>query len=521
MKKKRVEAVVSISGGADSVFLLRGLLGTGDPGIALLHVNHGFRGKESEEDERFVKKIGRMYGIKTVVRRQGKKYAESKGNGRGQGTKNGPEKGYPSSLEEKARKFRYSVIREQLGRLGARAAVTGHTADDQVETVLMRVFRGAGVAGLKGIPEVADGPIERPNLSVWREEILKDLNQKGVPFREDSSNRDTRFERNWIRHVVIPLLEERYGRSLKKRIHSLGEKFREVDRFLNEEADRWIMRNLRRAEDDEECMVFRRGTLSGLPSLLRKRILQTICLRFLGFSPKERLLTAMDRMVVAGEPSQRLDLADGWALVLRYGVAEFRRAEKGKARESEGFSAIGVIRPGTYKVPGFGSLILGGREVIRPRDAKILCRGEQAAAYDRTLLRFPLKVRPLVHGDRIVPFGARSGKRVKEILIERKIPREERWGRPVVCDARGEILWIPGVVRSAHAPVTRETERTVLLRLLPPGKVPSEPSGKGSVREALSPRAARDRPSRPAVSSEKRAPSPASKRGRAAGRKGG
>jgi tRNA(Ile)-lysidine synthase len=103
----------------------------------------------------------------------------------------------------------------------------------------------------------------------------------------------------------------------------------------------------------------------------------------------------------------------------------------------------------------------------RPAPARLrsLAEGERAAAFDAGALSGPFSVRPLRAGDRIRPFGATGTKKVKEILIDKKIPREERWGRPVVCDADGGIVWIPGVVRSSAAPVTRETRRTVILQL--------------------------------------------------------
>ncbi|MGZ9163468.1 MAG: tRNA lysidine(34) synthetase TilS [Candidatus Deferrimicrobiaceae bacterium] len=93
-----------------------------------------------------------------------------------------------------------------------------------------------------------------------------------------------------------------------------------------------------------------------------------------------------------------------------------------------------------------------------------LAEGGRWAAFDGEKLPSPLSVRGLKAGDRIRPFGLDADKKVKEILIDRKVPREERWGRPVVCDAEGKILWIPGVLRSAHAPVTPKTRRTVVLR---------------------------------------------------------
>ena len=106
---------------------------------------------------------------------------------------------------------------------------------------------------------------------------------------------------------------------------------------------------------------------------------------------------------------------------------------------------------------------------IAPGRVRRLAEGERCAAFDKEMVASPLSVRPLRAGDRIHPYGLEADKKVKEILIDRKVSREERWGRPVVCDAKGNILWIPGVVRSAHAPVTRKTRRAIVLRAdIPP-----------------------------------------------------
>ncbi|MGB3096593.1 MAG: tRNA lysidine(34) synthetase TilS, partial [Candidatus Deferrimicrobiaceae bacterium] len=112
--------------------------------------------------------------------------------------------------------------------------------------------------------------------------------------------------------------------------------------------------------------------------------------------------------------------------------------------------------------PGF--FIWEERGKAAPGRIRKMAGGERQAIFDAELLSLPLSVRPLKAGDRVRPFGLEADKKVKEILIDRKIPRDERWGRPVVCDSRGEILWIPGVIRSSHAPVTPKTRRTIVLR---------------------------------------------------------
>ena len=111
---------------------------------------------------------------------------------------------------------------------------------------------------------------------------------------------------------------------------------------------------------------------------------------------------------------------------------------------------------------------------IAPGRMRRLAEGERWAAFDIDTVSPPLSIQPLRAGDRIRPFGLEADKKVKEILIDRKVPREERWGRPIVCDASGTILWIPGVVRSAHASVTRKTRRAIVLRADIPGEPPDE-----------------------------------------------
>jgi tRNA(Ile)-lysidine synthase len=287
----------------------------------------------------------------------------------------------------------------------------------------------------------------RPILDVWKEEILADLKKRKIPYRVDRSNLDTRFERNWVRNVLLPLLEKRYGKGVKKRIFTLGERFRELDDYLEAEVGRWIRRNVKRSSGG---IAFRRIPFTALPNVLRVKVLQRICFDRLGVAPNERLLKAMDGNVCGGGPSARLNAGNGWQLANRYEEALF---------EPIGPKGGGIEI--TYEALG---------KITAARAKRLSAKGD-AEVFDAACLTLPLTVRPLRAGDRIRPFAgsargnARTGeKKAKEILIDRKVPREERWGRPVVCDGAGSILWIPGVLRSAHAPVTPETRETALLR---------------------------------------------------------
>lgn len=186
--------VVAVSGGADSVALLRALAACGFMPLSVAHVNHQLRGAESDADEAFVRELAAALGVPCRVKSVD--VAALGGN-----------------VESTARRVRYEFFAEVVAEAGATWVATGHTADDQAETVLHRLVRGTGIQGLRGIAAcgIASGAkpqaaIIRPLLTVTRAEILVYLTELGQPFREDSSNADPRFTRNRIRHELLPLL---------------------------------------------------------------------------------------------------------------------------------------------------------------------------------------------------------------------------------------------------------------------------------------------------------------------------
>ncbi len=406
--------------------------------LVIAHLNHGARGRASDKDMEFVGNLGRQLGLEVRVGRL---------RPLSPGAKDVP------GFERRARDARRDFLFRTRDDCGASRVLLGHTADDQVETVLMRIFEGAGISGLKGIPRRTAEGIERPLLDTWREQILDHLARRRIPFRTDATNFDTRFERNWVRRVLIPLLESRYGKGLRKRIFALGERFREIDEFLGAAAGRWMRRNVRPGPAGAAGELrLPRASYSKLPSAVRKKIVQLLCFDGMNVAPNERLIEAVDAVLVGGKPSARLSLGKDASLCCRYGEAFFRsrRTADGPAGRAAGIGTLAVRE-------------MDGKPT--PARLRRLAAGEKGAAFDADRVSGPFSVRPLRAGDRIRPYGHGTEKKVKEILIDRKVPREERWGRAVVCDASGEIVWIPGVVRSSIAPVSAETRRTAVVAL--------------------------------------------------------
>ncbi len=220
-----VTTLVAVSGGADSIALLRGLaaLQTPSPGrLVVVHFNHQLRGEQSDLDEAFVADLAKRLDLPFVAGRGDGAAIASRGD----------------SVEASARAARYQFFEAVAGQHGARYALMAHTADDQAETILHRIVRGTGLEGLAGIPRVRRlsplTTIVRPLLDVRRSEVLHYLAQLGQDFREDESNVDSRFTRNRLRHELLPQLAREYNPQVVDALLRLGELAGDVDAIVDE-----------------------------------------------------------------------------------------------------------------------------------------------------------------------------------------------------------------------------------------------------------------------------------------------
>lgn len=218
-----VTVIVAVSGGADSVALLRGLMEIREAGegrLIVAHFNHGLRGPESDRDQLFVEELGRQLALEVVV-----------------GQRDGETERQSGASEESLRESRYEFLTRTANQVGARYVATAHTADDQVETVLLNFFRGTGLAGLAGIPKYrplcAVATLVRPLLDVTRAEVLEYLHQLGQSCREDASNRSLDYTRNRIRHELLPLLERDYNPRVRQAIRRASQLAREAEEQLS------------------------------------------------------------------------------------------------------------------------------------------------------------------------------------------------------------------------------------------------------------------------------------------------
>jgi len=227
--------VVAVSGGADSIALLHTLVALRPAwrlSLFIAHLDHALR-PDSSDDAEFVRWLGQRLEIDTSIERHdvGARCAQEE-----------------CSLEDGARRIRHQFLLEVARRRSAEAIVLAHTADDQAETVLMRLLRGTGLMGLGAIAlkrPIEDRWLIRPLLEIWRSEVIAYVRRKGVAFREDPTNRDRRFLRNRIRHELLPLLERDYNPNVKSVLAHLAEQSRWDYAYLQEAAGRQWKRTVK------------------------------------------------------------------------------------------------------------------------------------------------------------------------------------------------------------------------------------------------------------------------------------
>jgi tRNA(Ile)-lysidine synthase len=257
--------LISVSGGADSLALLHLLLEVASRyrlQLAVAHYNHRLRGKESEEDEQFVRQLAKDTGLDFFV-----------GGDRERSLQHGS-----GNLEERARQCRHNFLLESAQKIQAQKIALGHTSDDQAETILMRLLRGSGSVGLGGIPPVRQGLWIRPLLRISRREILDYLNEKKVTWREDSSNAGDAHLRNRIRHHLLPWLEKEYNPNLRNTLSETADTLREESEALRILACTF----LKKFDSQRGVMELSLEELTSQPRGLQTYILREI---LLGFSP--------------------------------------------------------------------------------------------------------------------------------------------------------------------------------------------------------------------------------------------
>jgi len=437
--------LVAVSGGADSLVLLdvlvqvagaRGLI------LSVVHVDHGLRPESGREAE-FVKEVASRYGLPCRV------IPVRVGGGPG---------GERLSPEEAAREARYAAFREEMERTGASRLATGHTADDRVETFLLRLITGAGPRGLGSIPPVR-GPYIRPLIDVWRHEVL--AYAESLPFQplQDPTNLDLSIPRNLVRHAVLPYLEERFP-AVKRVLLREAETLAGLWEVLDREAGEAEARALREGETGLELCL---QELEGMPPAVRRELLAR-ALRRLGLDPTCELIEELwEKLGPTREGNPSIHLGSGMQAWREYG-----RLVLGPEPAPSAVEEVLIPGEGVYRLPGTG---LGLKVELLPREGDALpWEGDEGGScrawLDADLLSFPLLARAVRPGDRFVPLGATGSRKLQDFLVDLKVPRRLR-SRVAVLESGGKIAWVVGLRIDHRFRVTSATRRLAALSVFP------------------------------------------------------
>jgi tRNA(Ile)-lysidine synthase len=443
--------VVGVSGGADSVcllHLLRQLSSRYKYTLHVAHLNHGFRA-EAEREADFVKRLCEGWEIPITlsslpVPRICKERHLSK--------------------QEGAREIRYAFLKEVAGAVGARWIALGHTADDQAETFLMRLLRGAGSQGLGAIPRMREEMFIRPLLTVSRKQILEELSREQLAFIEDPSNQQEIYLRNRLRHRLLPLLEE-YNPKVRETFLREAELLQEENEFLTRHVEELIPHLGLKTE--EETVSFDLERLRSLHPALQRRIVRWGLdrlhpgLKGIGFHHIETILSKAlhSEMGKVSPLPHRLRVEKGYTrLFLRKSTSKEDRGET--SRRSLRPEVILSPSPDPIDLPEWGlRLTLSCHRNGDNRPAFSTC----VASFDFDRISNPLTVRGWRPGDRFVPAGmGGKHKKLQDLFVDSKIPKSNRTSIPLLTCPEG-ILWVIGLRTDDRFRATEKTKEVLIV----------------------------------------------------------
>jgi tRNA(Ile)-lysidine synthase len=395
--------IAAISGGADSVALLHAFHALGIP-VSVAHLNHRLRGADSDADEAFVRLLADELGFPFFsTGTDVKQLAATSG----------------LSIEMAARRARHDFF----ATFDDATIALAHHADDQVETFLLRLARGAGPEGLGGMPFIQSLQglrIIRPMLELHRSEVVQWLDENGWAWREDASNQDEQYLRNRVRHAILPLLERELNPNIRQAILRTMDILREESEYVDAASSR-----VTAGRSDSDATRLEAASTLALPLALQRRIVR----KWLfdngadeaGYDAVEQIISQMDN----GAGTTIFELNDRQRVVVEYGQPRFEQKD------------------GPRQDPAWKLTIEAGTG-WRKDQCEVLGLLPAEASFDADRVdNAPIEVRSYQPGDRMQPLGGEGSRKLQDIFTDRKIPREQRNRVPVVV-CRGEIIWLPG-----------------------------------------------------------------------------
>ena len=425
---------VAVSGGIDSIVLLDLLAQLREEWkltLSVLHINHTLRGKASSADEQFVRLQCAAYTIPVyVLTCATQDIARRK----------------TVSIQVAARDARYRFFSRQRKKIKADVVVTAHTADDVAETVLLNLFRGTGIDGLAGIPmRRQDVPAVRPLLFATRKEIVAYAAVRKLRHREDATNATDKYARNFVRHRIIAPAMKNLQPAVVEHIAAAAGIVRSASEVLDERVNKAVERIVLK---DSSGMSVGVAGLKRLPEYVRHMVLHR-SLQESGIDPSAERIAAL------------------WDLVRKQVGSRFQCGAWMIERTANSlyFQTKSVRKTKQLILENGGSVFFGNQILTAQMEPGVPERYEKDGTtefVDAARVKFPLVARPWRPGDRFVPLGMTSGKKLSDFFVDAKITRRAKAAVPVILSG-DEIIWIAGYRIDNRYKITKQTRSVIRL----------------------------------------------------------
>jgi len=439
--------VAALSGGSDSValaFLLRELASRGELVLAAVaHLNHHVRGADADADAAFCRALAGRLGVPVII---------------GDADVPADAKTHQVSIEVAGRHARRQFFQEALDSIKADRVAVAHTRDDQAETVILRLARGAGSSGLAAMTPRRDRVI-RPLLDVTRSELQDVLLAMHETWREDATNLDRAIPRNRVRHAVMPELRA-INAQADSALARAAEILRGDDEFLERLANAAFLRSVQ-VDADRGMVTLDVSEFAKLPVALARRVARDVLetanpSRSYGLEEADELRRAVADGTGANLPELSLERFGANAVLVSRQVQRVQQVPAVDPLE------LRLDIPGTVEAPLGAWAVTAEGPISKP--ASIAAEPDKVMV-DARGIGSQLLVRYRRPGDRLQPLGAPGRKKVQDVLVDRKVPRDDRDILPIVTTVGGEIVWVAGEVLADPFRVTPLTESVVVLSL--------------------------------------------------------
>jgi len=436
--------VVALSGGPDSTALLVILTQVAEEiGFNLIaaHINHGLRGEESNEDEKYSRELSEKMGVAFVTQRVEQTKVD---------------KGV--SAEDFYRRQRYSFLNKVAKEQQAQKIALGHNLQDQAETVLLNLLRGSGLEGLRGILPMRDGKFIRPLIEVSRREIISFLNARGIQYRQDSSNESRKYLRNKIRGELIPYIKEKFNPKIEENLAQTAEILRNEDEFIRQ----YVL------EAMDSPYIQRQKSLISLSIAYINKLPPAIRMRFLkalleSLNPEKNgfsfiHIKTLENLAQKKRSGKRISLPADITARREYDNLILERKKACPKRIEYEY---------TMKIPGSINIQTRNLTVrLQTTNRNYVDWGSENKVYmDLDKISLPLILRNKRDGDWFQPLGMKGRKKIKTFFIDRKIPRNKRDKIMLIADQLS-VVWIEKMHLNDRVKITKETKNVLELEII-------------------------------------------------------